>query len=603
MNKMEQSTVKKICEDNRNDSTKMMDIVKAVQDEIRHVDDDIIDLIAEQVNTPRVKIEGVVSFYAFLSKKPKGKIVIRVCDDVVDKMKGVREVALAFCDELGIKMGETTSDGLFSLEFTPCIGMSDQAPAALINDTVVPYLTAPEAKEIVRELKEKQDPSKLSLKSGDGNNAHELVRSAVKNNILKKGPVIFADFEQGTGLEKALSLEPEEVVNTVKASNLRGRGGAGFPTGLKWQFTCAAKGEQKIIICNADEGEPGTFKDRTILTEVPELVIEGMSIAGYAIGADKGIIYLRGEYAYLKAFLENALKSAREKNLLGENILGKTGFNFDINIQMGAGAYICGEESALISSCEGLRGDPKTRPPFPAEKGYKDNPTSVNNVETFCCVSRIFDIGADKFAGIGTEKSSGTKLLSISGDCKRPGVYEYPFGVTVEELLKETGAEDTQAVLVGGPSGQFIASDSFKRKICFSDLATGGSIVIFDNKRNMLKIAYEYMAFFEEESCGYCTPCRVGNVLLKNCLEKIIEGKGEPKDLDYLNELGESIKYTSRCGLGQTSPNPVLTTLKNFRSHYEKLIKEAKDGMQPDFDIKDALSVSEDLIGRKSVIY
>ncbi len=603
MNKMEQSTVKKICEDNRNDSTRMMDIVKAVQNEIGYVDDETIDLIAEQVNTPRVKIEGVVSFYAFLSKKPKGKIIIRVCDDVVDKMKGAHEVASAFCDELGIKMGETTSDGLFSLELTPCIGMSDQAPAALINDTVVPELTASKVKEIVSELKEKQDPLKLSLKNGDGNNDHELMRSAVKNNIFRKGPVIFTDFEQGAGLKKALSLTPEEVVETVKASNLRGRGGAGFPTGMKWEFTRAAKGEQKIIICNADEGEPGTFKDRTLLTEVPELMIEGMSIAGYAIGANEGIIYLRGEYAYLKAFLENALKSAREKNLLGENILGKNGFNFDIRIQMGAGAYICGEESALISSCEGLRGDPKTRPPFPAQKGYKENPTSVNNVETFCCVSRILDIGVDKFAEIGTEKSKGTKLLSISGDCKKPGVYEYPFGVTIEELLEETGAEDTQAVLVGGPSGQFIASDSFKRKICFSDLCTGGSIVIFNDKRDMLKIAYEYMAFFEEESCGYCTPCRVGNVLLKRRLEKIIEGKGEPKDLDYLNELGESIRYTSRCGMGQTSPNPVLTTLKNFRAHYEKLIKEAKDGMQPDFNIKDALSVSESLIGRKSVIY
>jgi [NiFe] hydrogenase diaphorase moiety large subunit len=311
------------------------------------------------------------------------------------------------------------------------------------------------------------------------------------------------------------------------------------------------------------------------------MLFEGMTIAGYAIGAEVGILYLRGEYAYLRKLLEKILKERRDKNLLGKNILGKTGFNFEITIQMGAGAYICGEETALISSCEGLRGDPKTRPPFPAQKGYLDNPTAVNNAETLCCVTRILEMGGAWFAETGSKGSPGTKLLSISGDCKLPGVYELPFGIKMLDLLKEVGAEDAQAVLVGGPSGQIIGANDYNRTICYDDLATGGAIVVFGPERNMIEIAAEYMGFFVEESCGYCTPCRVGNVLLKKYLDKILAGAGEPEDLDILKQLGESIKLTSRCGLGQTSPNPVLTTLKNFRKDYESKVKKAKDGMQP----------------------
>ena len=283
--------------------------------------------------------------------------------------------------------------------------------------------------------------------------------------------------------------------------------------------------------------------------------------------------------------------------------MGKDGFNFDIRIQMGAGAYICGEETALISSCEGLRGDPKNRPPFPTVKGYLETPTVVNNVETLCAVLRIAEKGASWFKGIGTSSSSGTKLLSISGDCDAPGVYEFPFGIKLIDVLKEIGAKDVQAVLFAGPSGQFIGEEAFDKTICYGDLATGGATVIFNKKRDLLKIVSEYMEFFIEESCGYCTPCRAGNVLLKKGLDAIIEGKGKLADLDYLEELGESIKFTSRCGLGQTSPNPVLTTLRNFRSLYENLVSKEDDGMQKTFDIKEALSASEEITGRNSVIY
>jgi [NiFe] hydrogenase diaphorase moiety large subunit len=270
---------------------------------------------------------------------------------------------------------------------------------------------------------------------------------------------------------------------------------------------------------------------------------------------------------------------------------------------MGAGAYVCGEETALISSCEGQRGDPKNRPPFPAQQGYLKHPTCVNNVETFCCVPPILDKGAAWFSEIGSKGSHGTKLLSVSGDCQSPGVYELPFGITVKELLKQVGAMNTMAVQMGGPSGQMICEKDFNRAICFDDLATGGSVMIFGSERNILEIVHCFMEFFIEESCGYCTPCRVGNVLLKKYLEKIMDGKGEPSDIELLQELGETVKTASRCGLGQTSPNPILTSLKNFRSVYESFVHEAKDGLQPAFNIQAVLEDSQNIAGRKSIYF
>ena len=596
-----EAAVKQICADCGNDRGRMMDIVRAVQEKFGCVSGEAMNQIAEHVSVHRVEVESVVSFYTFLSTRPKGKVVIRLCDDVIDEMKGSRRVAKALRDELGIDFGETTEDGKISLEYTPCIGMCDQAPAALINDTIVTYMSPDSVKRIVKNLREDPDPRKLVSRFGDGNNAHDLMGSMVHNNIRQEGPVVFADLAPGEAIKKAVAMSPVEVIRDVKTARLRGRGGAGFPTGMKWDFTRAAEGDKKFVICNADEGEPGTFKDRVILTEKADLLFEGMAIAGYAVGADTGILYLRAEYAYMRAFLEAELVKRREAGLLGNNIAGKEGFNFDIRIQMGAGAYICGEETALISSCEGLRGDPKNRPPFPAQKGYQAYPTTVNNVETFCCVARILEKGPGWFAQIGSQGSPGTKLLSISGDCHRPGVYEVPFGIKLAEVLALCGAEDTAAVQMGGPSGTMVCSGDFERTICYDDLATGGAVMIFNAERNVLKIVRKFLEFFIEESCGYCTPCRVGNVLLKERIDRILAGKGEPGDLDYLRQLGETVKIASRCGLGQTSANPVLTTLANFSSQYEALVKEPVDGMQTSFDIRSALGQAENIAGRESV--
>ncbi|MBN1788186.1 MAG: NAD(P)H-dependent oxidoreductase subunit E, partial [Sedimentisphaerales bacterium] len=358
-----QAEIKRICKNCGDDRSKMMNIVRAVQQRFGQVSAEAMNTIAKCVNCPRVEVESVVSFYAFLSEEHKGQVIIRLCNDVVDKMAGADAIAEAFKKELGIDFGQTTKDGKITLEYTPCIGMCDQAPAALINDEIITYLSTDKVKQIVAELKQHYDPSQLKHRLGDGNNADELVHSCVHNGIRKKGAVIFSDYEPNAGLRDALAVSPAEVISEVKTARLRGRGGAGFPTGMKWQFTRAAQGHNKYIICNADEGEPGTFKDRVILTERADMLFEGMTIAGYAIGAENGILYVRGEYAYLKKLLEKILQDRRDQKLLGHDILGKKGVDFDITIQMGAGAYICGEETALISSCEGLRGDPKTRPP------------------------------------------------------------------------------------------------------------------------------------------------------------------------------------------------------------------------------------------------
>ena len=595
-----------VCESYGKDPTRLLDILIDVEAKYGYVGSEAMDRIAETVGVPRVQVEEVVSFYSFLHSEPRGKVVIRLCNDVIDNLRGADRVAEGMKKELGIDFGETTEDGLFTLERAPCIGMTDQAPAALVNDIVVPSLSTSKAVRGIQVLGEKRDfdeLQKLLIRDhGDGNNAHPLVRSAVRNNLRQPGPVIFGDkMEPGAAIDRALAMSPAEVIRELKTARLRGRGGAGFPTGIKWEFTRAAGGEKRYLICNADEGEPGTYKDRVILTERPDLLFEGMTVGGYAIGATEGIVYLRGEYAYLLPFLEHVLEERRAAGLLGTDIRGKEGFDFDIRIQLGAGAYICGEETALISSLEGKRGDPKTRPPFPAQEGYLGKPTSVNNVETLCCVARILEMGSGWFASMGTPASTGTKLLSISGDCSRHGIYEVPFGISLREVLELSYADEPFAVQVGGPSGQMVGVDAFDRKICFDDLATGGALMVLGAGRDVVEVAAEYLRFFVHESCGYCTPCRVGNVLLLERLEKILAGNGEPADLEYLEELARSVKTASRCGLGQTSPNPVLSTLENFRGEYEKRLTEPVDGRLAGFDIHAALAPARELTGRASV--
>jgi [NiFe] hydrogenase diaphorase moiety large subunit len=368
------------------------------------------------------------------------------------------------------------------------------------------------------------------------------------------------------GLTSALSKTPTEVIDVIIASQLKGRGGAGFPTGMKWKFAADSSGDIKYVICNADEGEPGTFKDRLILTDYADLVFEGMTIGAYAIGSTHGLLYLRGEYTYMRSHLEKVLADRRKNNLLGKDICGKKGFNFDIEIRMGSGAYVCGEETALIESLEGHRGEPRNRPPFPVDTGFFDQPSIVNNVETFAWATCICAKGADWFKSIGTDKSAGPKIFSISGDCEKPGVYEFPFGVSIAQLLKEVGGTNAKAVQVGGASGICVPASEFNRKIAFEDIPTGGSIIIFGQHRDMLQVAKNFMEFFVEESCGQCTPCRDGNAVILKGIEMLERGECTTKYLEELCALGETMQLASKCGLGQSSPNAFISIVKNFKN-------------------------------------
>ncbi len=375
-------------------------------------------------------------------------------------------------------------------------------------------------------------------------------------------PLTFDRLTPDRALERALALTRPEVIAAVSASGLKGRGGAGFPTGVKWNLAAAAAGREKVVIGNADEGEPGTFKDRVLLSRFPDLVFEGMSIAGYAIRAHRGILYLRGEYAWLRGGLEQVLASRRERGLLGNAVLGRSDFAFDIDIRMGAGAYVCGEETALIESLEGQRGEPRNRPPFPVDTGFMHRPSTVNNVESLVWVTAILAHGAEWFRGFGTERSAGRKLLSVSGDCARPGVYEVGLGITIAEVLHLAGGEGAQAVQVGGAAGECVMSEHFERRVAYEDVPAGGSFIVIGPRRDMLAVAQNFLEFFVDESCGQCTPCRLGTRHLLQTVERIREGLATPEDLRTALQLGETMRLASKCGLGQSAPNTFVCVVQ-----------------------------------------
>ncbi len=591
-----QHEVSTILEHYQHDKTRLMDILIDIQDENGYIPAEAIDYLSHELNISTVDIRQTVSFYHFFSETPRGKYTIYLNDSAVANMNGRKAVSKTFEKEAGISFGSVTEDGLIGLFNTSCIGMNDQEPAALINGAVFTRLTPFRASEIIRDIRAGKQVEEMFVASyGDGNNSSEFIKAVVNNHIMKRGPVLSDQFKPGEGIKEIVKMSPEDVIKEVKISNIRGRGGAGFPTGLKWEFCRNAADQTRYIFCNADEGEPGTFKDRVILTEKPFMLFEGMVIAGYAIGAKEGILYLRYEYKYLKKHLENALQKIRKLKLLGKNILGKKGFNFDIRIQFGAGAYVCGEESALIESAEGKRGEPRDRPPFPVEKGYLEKPTVVNNVETLCSIVKIIKNGGEWYKNLGTKESTGTKVLSISCDCRYPGIYEVEWGFSVNDILDMVGGDDVQAVQVGGPSGSCIAPNEFNRTLCYTDLATGGSLIIIGNHRDLLKgIILNFMDFFIDESCGSCTPCRILTVLLRDKLKKIIEGRGVMQDLEDMEDWGKIMK-ANRCGLGLTAANPILTTLKNFKNLYLNKIQINKDydtGFRLDEALREGMKAS-----------
>lgn len=498
-------------------------------------------------------------------------------------------------DNLKLELEANALENDIKVVRTGCFGLCNLGPIVKITpgDVIYTHVSPDDVREIVSEhIMKGQKVERLLYKDPSG----KIKSSTEKELSVKKkqlrivlrncGVIDPENIEEAIAndayeaLGKVLTeMKPLDVIKIIKDSGLRGRGGGGFSTGLKWEIAYKNKADQKYVVCNADEGDPGAFMDRSVLEGDPHSVLEAMAICGYSIEANKGLIYIRAEYPLAIARLKKALEQAREYGLLGKNIMG-SGFDFDIEIRYGAGAFVCGEETALIHSMEGLRGEPTVKPPFPAESGFMGKPTNVNNVETFACISPIILKGAQWFAGIGTEKSKGTKVFALAGKINNVGLIEVPMGTTLREVIFEIGGgirngKKFKAAQTGGPSGGCLAEKHLDTPIDFDNLTAAGSmmgsggLIVMDEDDCMVSVAKFFLEFTVEESCGKCAPCRIGNKRLHELLEHITKGKGTLADLDRLKNMCHVIKDTSLCGLGQSSPNPVLSTLENFRGEYE----------------------------------
>ena len=569
----------------RHDPHELLQILREVQEACGWIPPEAIDCIEARLGLPRAKILGVATFYSFLSIWPRGRYRVLFSDNITDRMLGSLPLLERMCRGLWIERGKVSEDGLVSVDTTSCTGLCDQGPAILVNGRAVSRLTEARVDEICELIRESVPLEKWPA---------DYFR--VDENIRRRDVLLGTPWLPGAALEAALARGPEALVEEMKASRLRGRGGAGFPAGRKWQACREAPGKARYLVCNADEGEPGNFKDRVLLATAADAVIEGMTLGAYATGAWRGFLYLRGEYRFLLEHLEGVLERRRAAGLLGESILGRAGFDFDVAIHVGAGAYVCGEESALIESLEGKRGTPRNRPPYPVTHGYLGQPTVVNNVETFAASCLVALKGGAWYAGIGTAESTGTKLLCVSGDCARPGVYEYPFGVEVRRVLDDCGAGRTQAVQVSGPSGACIPASELGRRIAFEDLPTAGALMVFDERRDMFEVARNFVHFFAHESCGFCTPCRVGTSLLTNMMDKLAHGHGSPYDFAEIEKLNLLLQSMSHCGLGHSACNPVLGTIAKFRLAYQKRL--AHEEFEPAFDLDRALAAARQMTGR-----
>ncbi|MBA3057570.1 MAG: NAD(P)H-dependent oxidoreductase subunit E [Gammaproteobacteria bacterium] len=547
---------------------------------------DAMSQIASALGLTLAQVQGVAGFYRFLHTQPVGVYRVLFSDNVTDRMLGAEALLVDLCQRLGVLPGQVSSDGLVSVDLASCTGLCDQGPALLINHTqVITRLDAARVAEMAKLILARVPVAQWPPEWFE-----------VQDNIRRADLLLGNSCAPGAALAAALARGADATLAEIKQSNLRGRGGAGFATGRKLELCRQALGAEHVVVCNADEGEPGTFKDRVLLTRRADTMFEGMTIAAQVLGARRGLVYLRGEYRYLMESLQAVLQRRREQQLLGANILGHHGFDFDIAIHVGAGAYVCGEESALIESLEGKRGAPRIRPPFPAEHGYLGHPTVVYNVETFCAVAHIAQHGGAAWAAIGTAKSTGTKIHSVSGDCERPGLYEYPLGTRVSQILADCGARNTQAVQIGGPSGVCLASDEFERRIAFEDVPTAGAFMVFDRSRDMFEVARGFAHFFAHESCGFCTPCRVGTALLVKRMDKLAAGRGSNDDLDVLFELDRLLHSTTHCGLGASACNPLRDTVLKFRPAYEKRLQSLK--FEPGFDLDAELSIARHMTGR-----
>ena len=572
-----------------------------VQEQQGYISNNAVRHVAQVIGCTTAEVEDVVSYYVMFHRNPVGKYVLQVCTTLSCALAGAERVVEELQNKLGIKVGETDPSGMFTIQQMECLGACDRAPVMMVNnDHWHEHLKPEQVSGLVDRMKTDgvkalNDCYLCEQRIGEGRNTTTPAKAKA---LPDYEPVLtkFAYTKGGAeldhylknqngyeGLKKALNMTPEAVIEDVKKSGLRGRGGAGFPTGLKWQFVDKKSPKPKFIVCNADESEPGTFKDHLLMERNPHSLVEGCLIGCYAIGSKAAYIYIRGEFYHLFPTMEKAIEDARMAGFLGKNIQG-SGFDCEVYLHRGAGAYEAGEETALLESLEGKRAQPRFKPPFPAVEGAWKCPTAVNNVETLCNVPLVMTRGAEWYASLGPEKNGGPKLFCVSGAVKRPGTFEAPMKVTLKELIYDYAGgpldgHTIKAVIPGGSSVPILMPDQIDIPASFDDVQKAGSllgsaaIMVLDETTDMVWLAENLLHFYRHESCGKCTPCREGTDWLYRLLHRMTQGQATEKDIPLLQSVANQINGKSLCAFGDAAATPVLTTLKWFRPEFEAYVK------------------------------
>src|SRR3990172_675522 len=556
----------------------LIPILLYAQDEHGHLSKELIAEIGRRLNLSLLEVEEVISYYSMLRKKPAGKHHLQVCTNISCLLRGGDKLLEHAQRKLGIGNKETTPDGQFSLEEVECIGACAWAPALQVNYDFHHDVTPARFERLIEELK--RGPVAADQPALPGSE-HE-VRVLTKRFRIPNSTALdtYLAHDGYRALKKTLKeMTPEMIIEELKASNLRGRGGAGFPAGMKWSFVPKQSSKPKYIVCNADESEPGTCKDRLLMEYDPHQVIEGVILAGFVVDAHQGYIYVRGEYRYLIDILDRAIEEAYARSYLGKNILG-SGFNFELSTHTGAGAYECGEESALLESLEGKRGIPRIRPPFPAVVGFYGGPPVLNNVETFAAVPAILRQGGQWYAGLGTPRNGGTRLFALSGHVNRPGVYELPMGFPLRKMIEEVGGgmiggKKLKAVIPGGSSTPVLTADALDTPMDFDSVAKAGSmlgsgaVIVMNEDACMVQVALRTIQFYAHESCGWCIPCREGTTWLNKTLTRFHSGGGRQEDIRLIHDLAKNMFGRTFCPLGDAAAMPIMSIVEKFRDEFE----------------------------------
>jgi NADH-quinone oxidoreductase subunit F len=554
------------------------------QDEYGYVSDEMIAEIARRLEIHTVAVEETLAYYSMLRRKPMGKHHVQICTNIACMLRGGTELLESAKKRLEIGNKETTADGVFSLEEVECIGACTGAPALQVNYDFFENITPLKFDRLIEDLDAGRKTTPEPVISGALHPRDKTETPVISRRFGIKDSHKIDVYLQHDGykaLEKALrEMTPETIIDEVKKSNLRGRGGAGFPTGMKWSFVPKDSTKPKYVICNADESEPGTCKDRPLMELDPHQMIEGITIAGRAIGAHMGFIYIRGEYRYVLDIVQTALDESYSRNYLGKNILG-SGFDFDLVVHTGAGAYECGEESALMESLEGKRGYPRIKPPFPAVVGLYGCPTIINNVETLSTVPAILLEGGETYANRGTPKNGGTRMLCVAGHVNKPGIYEIPLGMNMKKFIYEVaggipGGKKLKAIIPGGSSCPLMKADEIDIPMDYDSVAKAGSMlgsggmVVMDEDTCMVDMARRIMHFYAHESCGWCIPCREGTSWLRKMLDRFHAGYGRPEDIDLMSDLSKNMLGRTFCPLGDAAALPTISIVAKWRSEFEE---------------------------------